>query len=699
MRRILLTIAFLSSAVLASAAQTAEAALHTKLDGDTLRVAIAIDIEPGAHLYHGPTKADLGHPDAVGAPTTVALEAENVEFGPVWFPEPEQLDQSDFGPGVFINAHEGHLVLYAAGRVAPGAQPGAVRANVKGLVCDAMGCMPWKRTLSDGGEGDAGLWADFPGELLADLPAAAQASAPTPAPFTPKRDEKTSGEADATLYTRIDPADPTKVRAAIQIEITPGWHLYHEEKGNPDGIGLPTRIELRGEGIEWGDIHWPEPEKMDQSDIIEGAWIYGHEGTIVLYAEGELRPGANPNEVSAKLTGQTCEDACVGYAETAHTKGPGPDSVWAGWDGAMVAKVAESAAGAGAVEEEVPAEEDQSPLWRFLLEAVVWGLITLLMPCTYPMIPITISFFTKQADARGGNVLPLSLAYGTGIVLVFALIGVVIGPAIVPFAQGGLLNLIIGILFLYFALVLLGYVNLQPPRFLMNAAGKASMKGGYLGVFLMGTCLVVTSFTCTAPFVGTLLARGASDGDLMRVVLGMGVFGLTMAIPFVVLSLVPGRVQALPKSGAWMNTLKVTLGFVELAAAFKFFSNTDLAWGWNVISREAFLFLWALIFFAAALYLWGILRLKGQRDEIGPVRRLVSVFFLAFAIYCGVLGSGREADYLMSSMAPPYSGGRFLPALHESEDTWTIIEDDYHGALARAKEEGKLLFINFTGHT
>src|SRR5262249_28560008 len=155
------------------------------------------------------------------------------------------------------------------------------------------------------------------------------------------------------------------------------------------------------------------------------------------------------------------------------------------------------------------------------------GLFALVMPCTYPMIPITISFFTKQADKRGGNALSLSLAYGAGIVLIFVVVGVLFGALIKPFAANAVVNLVLGLAFVYCRRVLLGALTRGPPRFLMNVAGTASTRGGYLGVFLMGATLVVTSFTCTAPFVGSLLSIGAAGGSAGRVALGMAVFGLT----------------------------------------------------------------------------------------------------------------------------------------------------------------------------
>jgi thiol:disulfide interchange protein DsbD len=320
------------------------------------------------------------------------------------------------------------------------------------------------------------------------------------------------------------------------------------------------------------------------------------------------------------------------------------------------------------------------------------------------MIPITISFFTKQATARDGNTLSLSLLYGLGIVAVFIVIGVAFGSVIIPFATHPVTNLIIGGFFVFFSLVLFGAIDLQPPRLLMNAAGKASMTGGYLGVFLMGVTLVVTSFTCTAPFVGSLLAVGAADGNLMRIVLGMGVFGLTMAVPFVGLSMLPQKIQALPKSGEWMHVLKVFLGFVELAAALKFLSNTDLVWNWGLLSRELFLLLWFGIFLVAALFLFGLIRIKGESaTEIGPMRLVGATGVFLFALYCGYGMLGHSLDTIMTAIVPPYSsvmtGGVASAGGGARSSGHAIVKDDYDRALAQARDEGKLVLVNFTGFT
>jgi len=313
------------------------------------------------------------------------------------------------------------------------------------------------------------------------------------------------------------------------------------------------------------------------------------------------------------------------------------------------------------------------------------------MPCTYPMIPITFSFFTKQADARGGRVLPLALAYGLGIVLIFVVIGVAVGGVITVFAAHWLTNLVIGGAFVLFALTLFGWIVLQPPQFMNRLASSAGRSGGLVGVFLMGATLVVTSFTCTAPIVGSLLASVATAGRA-RVAFGMGVFGLTMAAPFVLLALLPGRVKKLPKSGEWMNTLKVSLGFVELAAALKFLSNVDIVLGWGILPREVFLGAWAFLFALLALFLFGSFAPRGEPVVgVSTARNGCGIASLLFAIFCGAGVSGLPLGFVMTAFEPNYQ----LRPVQEHE----IVTDDHLAALELARREHKYVLVNFTGFT
>ncbi len=560
------------------------------------------------------------------------------------------------------------------------------------------------------------------------------------APAGPLERPKIETHAHATLYAR---AEGTTVRAVVAIDVDAGWHVYSgpEAKDVGSDMGLPTKPSLSGEGFTWGDWRFPKP-KVEIVDFGQKFEVRSHAGTFAIWRVGTKTAEAKLDDLVLDITGQTCSEGdsgvCLPYEETVKYAGAGPDALFAQFPQDLTAtpSSAETAkpepaaapppntsatptgnstsssksttAASAATNSNAPEEEAgrESSLLAFLLSAVFWGLFTLMMPCTYPMIPITISYFTKQADTRKTSTLPLSMAYGAGIVLIFVLIGLVAAPVIIPFATHPVTNLVIGGFFLLFALTLFGVITLQPPAFLLRAAGSASQKGGYLGVFLMGATLVVTSFTCTAPFVGTLLSTGATSGGVGRVAIGMAVFGLTMAVPFVFLSMVPAKVKAMPKSGEWMHTLKVYLGFVEVAAALKFISNVDLQWQWGFLSRELFLGLWGALFFAAAAYLFGWIRLKdefGQEDAatISGKRMLIGLATLLFSLYCVYGMLGNRLDQAMTALIPPYSNRIQLAGgggeSSQAETGHTIIVDDFDGAVARARKENKLLLVNFTG--
>lgn len=686
--------------------------LYHRIDGDQVRVAIRTSLKRKWHLFH----TELGGEGAVATPTTIKFESDSAEFLPPVFPKPHRAEQADFGTWVW--QHEGRFVIYALGELDYGASIDDFELSVviEGQVCDVGGlCIPVEETLQSKGPGPDAVFADFPDAAVfrgEDTTSAVETESTDEASQSKRLFDEQPETLDAKslkveLFVR---EEGDVVEAVVVFDMQEHWHMGGERLRDDDvkAIGMPTQLQLVGSGVAWDAPVFPKPYKFKDPKY-DLPWFFAHEGRVLAYVHGE-KTGALA-DVAAWYSGQVCDQGgmCIEFGGAVNSGGRGNDADFAAARG----QLANAMSGAGAATESIaplhgggPRPNEQSGLLQFILLAIGGGLFALVMPCTYPMIPITISFFTKQAASRGGSVLPLSLAYGAGIVTIFILIGVLLGAPIVAFAQHPSTNMIIGIAFLFFSLALFGAINLQPPAFLMSAAGKASMKGGYVGVFLMGATLVITSFTCTAPFVGSLLAAGGSSGgspDYARVAIGMGAFGLTMAIPFFFLSLVPGRVSAMPKGGEWMNTIKVTLGFVEVAAALKFFSNADMVLGWGVLSRELFLLLWAAIFAFTSAYLFGWIPIKGHKiEELGAARAVFAMCFALFALYCWHGSRGYKMDDVMTAMAPPYSSR--LNG-HASADTGggervarrSIVEDDFERARDQAIADKQLLFINFTG--
>ena len=277
---------------------------------------------------------------------------------------------------------------------------------------------------------------------------------------------------------------------------------------------------------------------------------------------------------------------------------------------------------------------------NFWLLALLGGLVTLLMPCTYPMIPFTVNFFAKQA-AGGRRLLPLALFYGAGIVACFVGLGVLItgvfGANLATVAGHPLTNLVIAAVFVLFGLSLLGVVWLHIP-------GLGGGRGGYLGALLMGLTFAATAFTCTAPFAGSVLASAVATGTWVSAVAGMAVYGLAIAVPFVLLALSPRALASLPRAGAWMNEVKVAGGLIELAAALKFLVIADHAWGWGVFGRTLTLVLWSAIALVLALYLLGLLRWEGDEkiEHVALPRVAIGIAFAGLAVWFAAGVSGLE---------------------------------------------------------
>lgn len=356
--------------------------------------------------------------------------------------------------------------------------------------------------------------------------------------------------------------------------------------------------------------------------------------------------------------------------------------------------------------EDLPASDmessDSSGLFGFMLLAIGAGFGALLMPCVYPMIPLTVSYFAHHAQ---GTPLRMALLYGVAIIVTFTglgvLLSVIVGSAGTQIvAANPWVNLIIATAFLLFGLSLLGLFSIRLPSALVNWFDrKGRERQDYLGVFFMGLALTLVSFTCTVPFVGLLLPSIAS-GSWFYGILGMGTFSTTFALPFVAFACFPRALKALPGSGGWMREVAIIFGFVEIAAAIKFFSNVDLVWGLGLIDRSLAIAFWVVLAALAGLYLIGHLRLSldSKSARIGAGRLLFGILFLGLAVYMlpGLFGGrlGRLDAYL-----PPHGPDDFVVGSFGAGVRHEWITDDLPDAFSEATFRDQPLFIDFSGYT
>ena len=346
---------------------------------------------------------------------------------------------------------------------------------------------------------------------------------------------------------------------------------------------------------------------------------------------------------------------------------------------------------------------DRSLLY-ILLMGFVGGLLAVMMPCIWPIIPMTVSFFLKRAKTDRKKGLRDALTYGLSIVVIYLTLGLLVtaifgSDTLNAMSTNSVFNVFLFLLLVVFALSFFGWFEIKLPSGWANAVdNKASATSGYLSIFLMAFTLVLVSFSCTAPIIGLLLVEAATSNGWLAPAVGMFGFAIALALPFTLFALFPSWLQQAPKSGSWMNTLKVVLGFVELAFALKFLSVADLAYGWHILDREVFLSLWIVIFGLLGAYLCGWLKFRS--DEIGgelnrpmPVACIMGgIASLAFAVYMipGLWGAPCKA---VSAFAPPMNTQDFNLNNKVVEARFR----DYDEGMEVAKREGKPVIVDFTG--
>ncbi|MDB5134819.1 MAG: hypothetical protein JWP37_1422 [Mucilaginibacter sp.] len=372
--------------------------------------------------------------------------------------------------------------------------------------------------------------------------------------------------------------------------------------------------------------------------------------------------------------------------------------------------------------------EKPKTLWEIFIKGLLGGFTALLLPCIYPLLPLTVSFFTKQGGTRSKAILQSGI-YGISIIGIYVLLGLIItisfgSDALNALSTNGIFNIFFFLLLVVFGISFLGAFEITLPSSLANKLDANADRGGMVGIFFMASTLVVVSFSCTGPIIGTLLVDAASKGERLGPAVGMFGFSLALALPFTLFALFPSMLKSLPKSGGWLNSVKVVLGFLELAFALKFLSNVDLAYHWNWFDREIFLSLWIALGFLLGLYLIGKIKFSHDSDvkHLSVPRLFISIIVFAFVIYMipGLWGAPLKSisaflpppatqDFDLSKI-PDGSGTTSAPLQQSSIkerkyannylriktrglDAWY----DYNQALQVSKELHKPIIIDFTG--
>jgi len=506
------------------------------------------------------------------------------------------------------------------------------------------------------------------------------------------------------------------VVARMAAKIEPGWHLYSPT--TPKGGPIATTLALDNPAVASIKMYEPKPiVKLDPSFGINTE-TFGEEVTFLFDIELKKDAPAGATELAAAVRYQCCNDSnCLPPKRKTATAtlniDPGAKSqVIAIPTGFSEFKPAGSTAPTATAESSAPAPAPQpaaapqasTGFGLFLLTAFGAGLAAIFTPCVFPMIPFTVSYFVNRQSGEKRDGVFQAVLFCLGIIIMFTGLGVltkaIAGPfGVVQLGNSPWVNTFIALVFVVFGLSLLGAYELTLPSGLLTKLNQASEKGGSLGTLIMGLTFTLTSFACIGPIVGPLLVASVQTSGLQPV-FGMAAFATGLALPFFALALFPSFLQKLPKSGGWLMRVKVVLGFVVLAISVKYLSSADQVLQTNFISREMFLASWVVLFALPGLYLLGFLRLEGIKpeDHLGVGRMLVAALFLIFSISLlpGLFGAplgNVEAFIPVQAKTSLFASGSGGDA---SAPVW--MKNQYREALAKARAENKLVFINFTGY-
>lgn len=528
---------------------------------------------------------------------------------------------------------------------------------------------------------------------------------------------------------KINELKNNEYEAVLTADLEKNWHIY--SKDIPEDSGIPTEMKVSGKNIELIGKVTEVGKKEDEFSEAFGVRIVYYSNSVAFKQKFKLKNPAQPSNVIAEITYQTCDDrVCLApntleFEQSIASK----NSETAEIPSQEVIKEASTAVSTStnetkSIENSIKVEsldaknpltdcgfsaqeESSDDFWIFIL-GFIGGLLALLTPCVFPMIPLTVSFFTKGTDNKTKGKRDAML-YGFFIFVIFVALSLpfhiidgVSGNIFNEISTNIWLNLFFFAIFLFFALSFFGYYEITLPSWIANKSSKAEQAGGLVGIFFMALTLVIVSFSCTGPILGSLLGSvvtGASDVALLLTYALAG-FGLAWAVIFGLLALFPQALQALPKSGAWMNTIKVVLGFIELALALKFLSKADLVSKTFFLKRELFIGIWIVITIGLTLYLFGKIRFPhdNKNEKISTPRKIFGIVGIGVLIYLiqGLFPSERPKLKLLSGILPPIN----VSYLHNEKDGFLGIHPihDYFEAIKTARKENKPVLIDFTGY-
>ncbi|MCQ2110041.1 MAG: thioredoxin family protein [Bacteroidaceae bacterium] len=511
---------------------------------------------------------------------------------------------------------------------------------------------------------------------------------------------QTAGEA-VTSRIRIEADSLPSAEIVCPLTIKRGWHVYSTDI--PSGGPNPTEIVLdsiSGATLD-GPLYFVGQEKNAYDNLFDME-IRFFEGSVEF--RQKLNITSDDYYVSGYLVYSACNDhECLPPTRVEFTfspEKPEPADATAQISDYSSIDGYDPVTWAPVEYREKTETSSNGGLFGLLLTSMLGGLLALLTPCVWPVIPMTVSFFLKRAESRK-NGIGGAMIYGASIIGIYVTLGIVItllfgASALNSLATNALVNIVFFLMLVFFALSFFGLFEIRlPSGWSTDMNRKSRQAGGFLGIFFMALTLSIVSFSCTGPIIGFLLVDAASSGSILAPTVGMLGFSLAMAVPFTLFAMFPSWLKQMPKSGGWMDKVKVTLGFVELAFSLKFLSVADMAYGWGILPRDLFVLLWCVMAVLLGLSLLGVIRLHKDQEKEKPGKGSIvaAVISFLFAIWLipGLWGAPLKA---ISAFAPPMNTQRLNLVGVQVEP----VSTDYREALELSARTGKPVLIDFTGY-